>query len=471
MQTQIRNPRHLLTLAVFVAAGVAIMLVAWHTFGGRLPLEPAGYRVEIPMRNAVALTEGSDVTIAGVHVGDVVAIRRATPSPLVEIQLDPKVVPLRVGTRAMARTKSLLGEGYVQLVPGPRNAATVPDGSLLPARDVEPSQTFDDVIGTFAPAVRRDFSRMFAGLGRALRGRGDDLNATLADAGPAANSFAALTSTLDAQRDQVAALVRDSGAVFTAAATREGHLQAAIDASNDFLGTTATRASAIERTVAELPRTLSSATVAGREIRAVTGDLDAAVRSLEPSAPRIAQVLRQLERVAPEFRATFRAIPPVTASSARGLPALDGVVGAARPALAATYPAMRELIPTLQLTSAVRRSIVAFFANIASLMNGRLAVPGQQSLGGVLSAMPSFWNETIGGWKKKLPSSRPNPYPKPDSSLDVARGGLKAFDCRHTSNRAYVPPTGSGSPPCVEQGAWTFNGKTAYYPRLRIAPP
>jgi hypothetical protein len=133
------------------------------------------------------------------------------------------------------------------------------------------------------------------------------------------------------------------------------------------------------------------------------------------------------------------------------------------------YPASRQLIPLLQLTAADRDQLVAFFANVAQLSNLTYIGPGGKSLRGV-GAIPSIWNETLSGWIKRLPSNRMNPYPKPRSSLQIASGALPAYDCRNTGNPDYLPPIGTGAPPCRLQGPWTLNGTTAYYPRLTEAP-
>ncbi len=82
----------------------------------------------------------------------------------------------------------------------------------------------------------------------------------------------------------------------------------------------------------------------------------------------------------------------------------------------------------------------------------------------------TVWNESIGGWIKRLPTNRANPYLRPDGLASLGREPLKSYDCRNTGNPLYVPPTGSGAPPCVTQGPWTYKGSTAFYPRLQRAP-
>jgi hypothetical protein len=95
-------------------------------------------------------------------------------------------------------------------------------------------------------------------------------------------------------------------------------------------------------------------------------------------------------------------------------------------------PATSELLPVVQLLSVVRNSVVAAFANVASVGQGSQPRPGFSPH--YLAATQLFWNEAIGGYQKRLPTNRQNPYPAPNSQLLIAHGGLHAYDCRNIDN-------------------------------------
>ncbi len=135
-----------------------------------------------------------------------------------------------------------------------------------------------------------------------------------------------------------------------------------------------------------------------------------------------------------------------------------------------THLASRQLIPFVQLAAVNGRSIVRALSNMGAAINGRSQLPGG-NFGSYVSASLSFWNEIVGGWTKKLPSNRSNPYPAPDSAATIARGGLRAYDCRNVFNPPILPVIGTGVPDCKTQGPWEFNGKKRYYPRLELAAP
>ena len=95
----------------------------YDVFGGSLPFAPQAYRVTIPLTQAANLVAGSGVQIAGVKIGKVVAVNRTGNTASATIELQSRFAPLRSGATAIARTKTLLGEGYLELAPGPEDAA------------------------------------------------------------------------------------------------------------------------------------------------------------------------------------------------------------------------------------------------------------------------------------------------------------------------------------------------------------
>ena len=169
---------------------------------------------------------------------------------------------------------------------------------------------------------------------------------------------------------------------------------------------------------------------------------------------------------APDVRAVFRGLRPAIEAGRYGLPALTRILRATPVALRELYPSLREVIPLARLVATYRQaSIVGPLATVAAAGNRKVVGPGGR-ITTAGSGTLYFANETVGGWVKRLPSDRSDPYPKPDRLAQLAsRGYLTSFDCRHLNNPEPLPPLGTGVPPCLTQGPWTYRGKTAYYPR------
>ena len=116
-----KPPKTSMILGAIGFALVCFILIVfvWRSFGGTVPLEAQAYRMHILFSaEGSQLSEGSDVRIAGVKVGHVVGTEAVGDSLEAEIEMDPEFAPVATDAKAIVRTKTLLGEGFVELAPG-----------------------------------------------------------------------------------------------------------------------------------------------------------------------------------------------------------------------------------------------------------------------------------------------------------------------------------------------------------------
>jgi len=454
----------------FAIACLVVAIGLWRAFGGTTPLQPEPYRVHVTVPSADAIFSNSDVRAAGVRIGRVAKVRSNGRTTDLTLAIDPDFAPIGRDARITVRSKSLLGEGYVELAPGRRTAPRLPDEGTLASSNVRPTQRLDDVLQTFSPRTRRRMRSMTSGIATAFEGRSADLNDVLGRARPLTRNVELLLDELRSQSAPMSSLIADAETSFAAVGARSSQLREAVLQGTRVFQTTAARDDALRSMVAALPPFLAHLRGSADELGAMGGDLRRATRALRPTVPLVVPALRAIDRGFPEFERTFRRVAPVLRSADDALPALSRVLAAGGPALQPVHDALREFVPFMRLASLNRASIVANFANIAALLGGvSLGANGQLNHYG--AAWLSVWNEIIGGYTKRLPSNTMNPYPKPGSVYDLQRNGvLSAFDCRNGNNPMIVPPIGT-TPRCVTQGKWTANGDTAYYPRLRRDPP
>jgi virulence factor Mce-like protein len=471
METTTPAARKLILPLAFALTCVVLTLSVFHSFGGALPLEAKGYRINVPLQTPLNLVQGSNVQIAGVKVGKIVDVQRRGNEAVATLQLGAQYAPLHAGARVIARTKTLLGESYLEIAPGPSNAKPVPDGGSLASSQVQPSVQLDQFLSTFDRPTRLRTQNLFSGLARALDGRAHAFNNSLGWTAPLSAGLDGVLGTLNAQKADLQRLLAGSADVLRALGRREGVLQAAVKSGNEVLDVTAERNQALAATVDALPAFLRELRATSDTIAAESPALNAAVAALRPVAPLVRPTLDEIRADAPQFRRLFLRLPATIAAGERGLPTLPGILDAARSGFQGFYPTARELIPIAQLVAANPTAPAAPFAAVASVTGGTFVGPGGLVLHAA-TGLPTVWNETLGGWLKRLPTNVMNPYVKPGGLDDIAKlGYVKAFDCRNVHNRPYLPATGSGSPPCVLQGPWTFNGKSAFYPRLELAAP
>src|SRR3954453_17368590 len=149
MLTRSPSMRAIVFPVVFLLAAFALLLFVWQRFGGITPLSPKGYRVHVHLGQAQNLQPNADVRMAGVKIGSGVSVPPTTGRTDAVLQIDRAYVPLRQGTHVITRVKTLLGETFVALAPGPRGAAAIPEGGTIANSDIGQTQQLDEVLGAF----------------------------------------------------------------------------------------------------------------------------------------------------------------------------------------------------------------------------------------------------------------------------------------------------------------------------------
>ncbi len=112
-------------LVVLVLAGLLIWKIEDLRIG-----RAAGRVISVEFDDVAGLKLKSDVRMAGVLVGKVARVRLVGGKALVDIELT-KDVALREGASASIQSLGMLGDKYVELVPGPIGASALAEGATL----------------------------------------------------------------------------------------------------------------------------------------------------------------------------------------------------------------------------------------------------------------------------------------------------------------------------------------------------
>jgi len=127
-------------VGVFVAVGLVILVVIvfairdWRIFR-------SGYEIRVLVDSASGLLVGAPVKFAGVEVGEVKAIRiiRDHPSASDRVELTlwlPKGLEVRRDDRVAIGMLGLLGEKYVEILPGPGSGEVLKPGEALTSTEI-----------------------------------------------------------------------------------------------------------------------------------------------------------------------------------------------------------------------------------------------------------------------------------------------------------------------------------------------
>ncbi|MFY9271203.1 MAG: MlaD family protein [Candidatus Manganitrophaceae bacterium] len=117
-------------VGIVVLAG--IFLLAYMTFkvGGLNFLQEKGYRLSATFQSAAGLDKRAPVRIAGVEVGRIDEIRLVEGGATITMRIQPGV-RIRKGAHAVVRSEGLLGDRFIEIVPGKEEGVLVEGDTLI----------------------------------------------------------------------------------------------------------------------------------------------------------------------------------------------------------------------------------------------------------------------------------------------------------------------------------------------------
>jgi virulence factor Mce-like protein len=496
MQKRAPTLGNILVIILFVLSCFGLLMFLWESFGGPLPLKPKGYRFTVDFPRTLALAEQSDVRISGVNVGHVIALKRGSDGRThATIEVSGKYAPIRADMHAILRQKTLLGETFVQLIPESRSGPFLRDEGQLANSQVEPSVTLDAILSAFDPKTRRDFQLWQEALAEGINGRGEQVNATFAKLEPFVEHANRLVTLLDSQEGAVRQLVRNTGVVFNALASRDHQLEGLIANGERTFHAAAEGSQGFAQAFQALPTFEHNSRVALKELDKFAADASPYLDEFRPAERQLALLLVAAKPFAPEFDKFLTALGPLTKAAKVGLPDVKKTLDLTVPVLENLRPVLHNLDPFLQYTGEYVPEVQAFFANLtaASASHGAngstLGVGPSQHL---LTAMNVLSPESLSIYPSRIGTARLNPYFHTGAFNSLA-SGLPVFSSSSCANPtpsvtgpanetiseeiikqiqafgvANEPETPNkvAAPPCNQQGPFTFNGKTSQFPQV-----
>ena len=437
MSKKAPSTTQLLVIVGFALSCFGILLFLWVTFGGPTPFKAKPYQIKVPFDEATQLAEQSDVRISGVNVGKVQAIELAPngKQALATVDIDDKYAPLPESTRAILRTKTLLGETYIELTPGSRNGPELADGGTVPEANVAQSVQLDEIFRTFNPETRAAFQEWMQEAAVAINGQGQSLSYAIGEFEPTFREFEKLFRTLDTQRVAVSQLFRNGATTFNALRGSEGELASLIQSSNRVFQTAAARDRDIEALFRAFPTFLDESRLTTARLKTFAQNTDPLMKQLVPVAEQLSPTLIAFGRLAPEAKGLFEGLIPVIARAPTGFPALRKIFrDDFPPLLRAIDPFVRNLNPLLTGLGLYENEITSFFGNITASTNGELPVENAQGERlHFLRTLGPLNPETVSTYPSRLSINRTSAYSPPQWAKDLL-AGLPGFDVRQCSS-------------------------------------
>lgn len=341
------RPLALTGAAAVIAAGAVI--VAPHVGGSG-----GGYHLQLVFPSAANIVNGLKVQVGGFDAGQVTGLKAQDGQAVVTVSLRSPYDKVPQGSTAQIEWKALLGERLIDLDTSRAHGPTLPSGAMLRGDDrVE----IDQLLAALDAPTRAKLSSSIEALDSAVTGRGDDLNATLEQLGPAISALGTVLNGAGADGPAIKDLVSRSSTVMQILQSHSVALRSSIanlDAQQSALVTTDT---ALSQSLDELPSTLEAAQRALGKVpgavaaaQPVLTGLTAAVAQLPAFTGSLSPLLGDLNPTLAQTRLTVQDLskllgitPGLLTSGTQLLPQINDATSHVLPALSFLRPYTPEI--------------------------------------------------------------------------------------------------------------------------------
>ena len=287
MQKQAPTLGRLLVMVGFALSCFGLLLFLWLAFGGPIPLQPKGYRftTSVPRGHASSPRRPTSASPASPSARS----RRSSPTRDGPHRRDRSSSTSSTrrcpnDTKAILRQKTLLGETYVELTPGNKNAGTIPEGGDAAASPGVADRSSSTRSSARSTHDARGVPDLDAAAGGRAHGRGADINDALGNLAPFAEDTDTCCGSSTPSRASCAGWSRNTGEVFDALTERDGQLRSLIDNSNAFFSTTAQRDQRARRSLPRRCRPSSESKTTLERLDQFADNTNPLVTQLRPAA-------------------------------------------------------------------------------------------------------------------------------------------------------------------------------------------
>ncbi len=459
METRAPSKWKVATMALFALSCVGLLLFLWLSFGGSLPLAAQGYRVNAVFQYADQLADQSDVRMSGVSIGKVVDTQLAPDGKGVEatMQISGQYAPIHADTRAILRTKTILGETYIELTPGSPNSPVLKDGSTLSGSQVQTAVQLDQIFNTFNGPTRKAFQQWQQDYGRAIQGNGQALNDVLGNLPSFAANASDILTVLDVQQNAVEELFRDGTTVFSAINHDPAALQRLITTGDETFAATAAQNKALAATFRDFPEFEKQSKLTLADLQTFAQNTDPLVRALQPVARQLTPTLTDLKELAPSLKTFFVKLGPLVTAARTGLPAIEKVLRGATPLLAQLGPFLENLNPVIGWLEQHQQLISDFISNGAASLAAKTTAFGGGGSGHYLRQLSPEGLETVGFSSTPSSDNRGDTYENGvwlNTAEDLLKGNFPSWSCAQTGAAGDGSITANTTPEVGHEACW-----------------
>ena len=298
----------------------------------RFPLiedEPKLVQIELTNAQAVQPGQGQTVRVAGVEIGSISDVEIDDGVAVVEVEIEREFENvIREDASALLRPRTGLKDMLIEVDPG--RGEVLEAGGRISAANTLPDVNPDEVYSTLDADTRPYLRMLVSGAGKGLRGRGDDLAATLERLEPLHRDLARVTRAAARRREALKRLVNRYGLLMRELARHPAELRRLITASRSVFDALAREDQNISRTVELLPGAL-------RQTERTLARIDTLGGVMRPAFDSLRVPFRRLDETNRAVRPFLSETTPIVRDQIRPF------MRAARPWVGDLEPAARDL--------------------------------------------------------------------------------------------------------------------------------
>jgi phospholipid/cholesterol/gamma-HCH transport system substrate-binding protein len=298
----------------------------------RFPLledEPKRVEIELTSAQAVQPGQGQTVRVAGVEIGSISDVAVEDGTAVVEVEIEPEFEDvIRRDATALLRPRTGLKDMMIEVDPG--QGGVLDDGERVTAANTAPDVNSDEVYSTLDADTRPYLKLLISGAGKGLRGRGNDLAATLERLEPLHRDLARVARAAARRRDALRRLVNRYSLLMRELGRHPAELRRLVTASGSVFDALAREDQNISRAVALLPGAL-------RQTERTLARVETLGAVMRPNLNALRTPVRRLDETNAALRPFLRETTPIVRDQIRPF------MRAARPYLGDLEPAARDL--------------------------------------------------------------------------------------------------------------------------------
>ncbi|WP_354700608.1 hypothetical protein DSM112329_00889 [Paraconexibacter sp. AEG42_29] len=412
-----------MALIGFVIICMALFLYLFTSAGGRLRVN-SPYTVSTLVPDALNIVNNSDVRKDGIRIGRVRSIEPEGDISKIKFEIEKKGQDVVFKDATIrVRTKTLVGESYLDIEPGTPASGKLADGSTIPLDQSKEVVPLERILSSFDAKTRNEVRRNLRGIGVGLDGDGQNLNKLFGTINPVVDNGVRLGNILQPQRKQLAALIGNTGVVLEALGERTEAFRSLVRDARSTADAVVDRDDKLRESLQELPATLDRAKSSVNKLASFSTSATPVFRSLKISSRSLSPAITDLGPAAKSARTLFRELRPFLDKADPLLSELSPASKKLRTIISPLDAFLRQVDPTANYLKDYNDELGAFFANVGAAVSAKDAygyrarafgvfgldaisslTPAQGKILQALTSTATFGNLTPGKY---------NPYPKP----------------------------------------------------------